>query len=395
MLGATEQRCTQVLALISAFAKGDLSRRVELSGAGDEVDAMIGGLHMLAEEMQRRIEELETLHGRLAAENESLRLEVRDARGEDGLVGPSEGLRRAIALVDRVAPTEATVLLQGETGTGKELMARAIHARSPRRDAPMVSVNCAALPRDLVESELFGHERGAFTGAGSRRVGRFEEAHKGTLLLDEIGDLPFELQGRLLRVLQEQTFHRVGGVKAVTVDVRVIAATHRDLRVDVDERRFRADLYYRLCAYPVAIPPLRERRDDIVPLALHFLGRFNERHGRRVLRIGADALAELEAWSWPGNVRELEGVIERGVIRAEGAVLNEVELDPRARGTAPPVVLSLEQVQVDLLESVLDATGWVIEGERGAASQLGLAPSTVRSKIRRFGLQRPRRQSVG
>jgi transcriptional regulator with GAF, ATPase, and Fis domain len=287
-------------------------------------------------------------------------------------------------------------LISGETGTGKELIARAIHSNSKRRDRPLIKVNCAALPTGLVESELFGHEKGAFTGAISRRIGRFELADGGTIFLDEIGEIPLEVQVKLLRVLQEREFDRVGGGKSpISVDVRVIAATNRDLLSAVREKTFREDLYYRLNVFPLRLPPLRERKSDI-PLLAHFLvKKYATSIGKSIARISAEALVRLDAYDWPGNVRELENIIERAVILAPGPVL-DIDPDvfvPRAVGSqfgdGEQSSPSLEDVERAHICKVLDESSWIIEGPKGAARVLGLHPNTLRSRLKKLGIARP------
>jgi transcriptional regulator with GAF, ATPase, and Fis domain len=289
-----------------------------------------------------------------------------------------------------VAPTDATVLIDGETGTGKELIARAIHSSSQRRDKPLIKINCAALPTGLVESELFGHEKGAFTGAIARHTGRFELADGGTIFLDEVGELPAEAQAKLLRVLQEREFDRVGGTAPKKVDVRVIAATNRDLLKAVREKAFREDLYYRLSVFPLALPPLRERSEDIPLLASFLLDKFAARVGKRFEGIDARTLRRLMAYPWPGNVRELENVLERAVILATGPML-EVDPDVLGQPGAKPAgrpSAALEDVERDHILAVLRQTKWVIEGPRGAATVLGLHPNTLRSRLKKLGLSR-------
>jgi transcriptional regulator with GAF, ATPase, and Fis domain len=299
-----------------------------------------------------------------------------------------------------VAGTNTTVLITGETGTGKELVARAIHEASPRRERLLVKVNCAAISAGLVESELFGHEKGAFTGAVGKHKGRFELAHGGTLFLDEVGELPLETQVKLLRVLQEREFERVGGTETIRVDVRVVAATNRNLPQMVARRQFREDLYYRLNVFPVALPPLRERADDIPPLAHAFLRRFARQAGKRIDDVSPEAMWRLLAYNWPGNVRELQNVIERAVVFARHNVLDidalpDLSASPplvpvspamSADGAAPRTIAEVERWYV---EQVLMETRWVIEGERGAARRLGLHPNTLRSRLKRWGVMRP------
>jgi len=313
------------------------------------------------------------------------------------LVGQSRALRQTLNQVAVVAPTDATVLLLGETGTGKELLARAIHERSARRDRPFVKVNCAAIPSGLLESELFGHERGAFTGAVSQRIGRFEMANGGTLFLDEIGEIPLDLQSKLLRVLQEQEFERVGGTRTLRVDVRVVAATNRDLAEMVAAGRFRDDLYYRLDVFPIAVPPLRARPEDVEPLVRHFVARFAARIGRRIDVISDDVLATLRLHPWPGNVRELENLVHRAVILSPGPRL---ELPPalptplRATPAPPDVSSTLEAVERSHILRVLEETNWTLGGPRGAAIRLGLKRTTLQSLLKRLGIVSPARPAL-
>ena len=317
--------------------------------------------------------------------------EIRSDR--DAMVGESPALRRVLEQIAQVGPTDSTVLIQGETGTGKELVARAIHERSPRRERPLVKVNCAALPRDLVESELFGHEKGAFTGAAQQRRGRFELADGGTLFLDEAGELPLEAQAKLLRVLQEREFDRVGGTRSLRTDVRVIAATNRDLQARVAAGGFRADLYYRLNVFPIVVPPLRERRDDIPGLVRHFAAKAARKLGRTLEGVSPAFVERASAYDWPGNIRELENLVERASIMSDGAVLDAVELFSRASPyeSAPSVAegdATLEEMERAHIRRVLERTRWVIEGERGAARVLGLNPSTLRGRLRKLGIRK-------
>jgi formate hydrogenlyase transcriptional activator len=313
-------------------------------------------------------------------------------------IGVSGAFARVLQQVAQVGPTDATVLITGETGTGKELIARRLHAVSARRQHALVVVNCAALPANLVESELFGHERGAFTGALQRRLGRFELAHGGTIFLDEVGELPLDVQAKLLRVLQEREFDRVGGASPVRVDVRVIAATNRPLERLMEEGRFRADLFYRLNVYQLALPPLRERREDIWLLADHFVRRFRVRFDKPVRSIDERSMERLLGYDWPGNVRELEHAMERAVLRAEGAELHIEAPGDRptggaeAGGPVPPVasastaLVSLDERERQYIQEVLHHTGGQIGGKGGAAEILGLASSTLRSRMAKLGL---------
>ncbi len=338
---------------------------------------------------------MEQEQARLRAQNLYLQEEIKADHNFEEIIGQSVPLLHVLENVRRVAPTDASVLISGETGTGKELIARAIHSNSKRRDRPLIKVNCAALPTGLVESELFGHEKGAFTGAIARRIGRFELADGGTIFLDEIGEIPLEVQVKLLRVLQEREFDRVGGGKSpISVDVRVIAATNRDLLSAVREKTFREDLYYRLNVFPLRLPPLRERKADI-PLLAHFLvKKYATSVGKSIERISAEALGRLDAYDWPGNVRELENVIERAVILSPNPVL-DIDPDvfvPRAVGSQSAVEQSspsLEEVERAHIRKVLEETSWIIEGPKGAARVLGLHPNTLRSRLKKIGIARP------
>jgi formate hydrogenlyase transcriptional activator len=313
--------------------------------------------------------------------------------GARPIIGNSRSLRQALHQVEIVAPTDATVLVLGETGTGKELIARAIHDASPRRRRPFIKMNCAAIPSSLLESELFGHERGAFTGAVAQRIGRFELADGGTLFLDEVGEIPLELQPKLLRVLQEQEFERLGGTRTLRVDVRVVAATNRDLHGMVGTQRFRDDLYYRLNVFPIAIPPLRERPEDIEALVHHFVARFARRMQRRIETIPDDTLAALRRHPWPGNVRELENLIQRAVILSTGV---ELRVPPAALEAPRSRIANDDSDTLGGLERahvmrVLEETNWIMSGSRGAAARLGLKRTTLQSRLKRLGLAPSRR----
>ena len=310
----------------------------------------------------------------------------------DGIIGSSRALRVLLAEVRMVAPTGSTVLIEGETGTGKELIARAVHIHSERRHRPFVKVNCAAIPAELLESELFGHERGAFTSAVAQRIGRFEAANGGTLFLDEIGDMPLHLQTKLLRVLQEQEFERVGGTRTIQVDVRIVAATNRDLKAMVEESKFRADLYYRLAVFPINVPPLRERRDDIALLTRYFVRKHAERMGRNIERISTQALDTLTSYDWPGNIRELQNVIERSVVLSSGPDLR-VAL-PELGGRPAAIVFHEQSTNVTELSErtrilqVLKETKGMVGGPEGAAARLGLKRTTLQARMRRYNIAR-------
>jgi transcriptional regulator with GAF, ATPase, and Fis domain len=348
-------------------------------------------LRLKAEEQVRGLTE------RLEAENDYLRRELAGPVAFREIIGESTALRAVLDKVAQVGPTEATVLILGETGTGKELFARAIHETSARAAGPLVKLNCAAIPSTLVESELFGHVEGAFTGATASKTGRFELADGGTIFLDEIGDMEPDLQAKLLRVLQEGEYEPVGSSETRRVDVRVVAATNRDLHGAMSEGRFRPDLYYRLNVFPIELPALRHRERDVLLLAERFVARGNQRLGRNVHLIPAAARSALLAHGWPGNVRELENVIERALVLSPGETL---QLDPASlRAVAAPVpgprftegrMRSLADVEREHLESVLEACRWKINGDGAAADQLGLHPSTLRHRMKKHGIERPR-----
>jgi PAS domain S-box-containing protein len=302
------------------------------------------------------------------------------------IVAESAAVKRAVAQVEQVAMTPATVLLRGETGTGKEVFAQAIHDLSPRHQRPMVTVSCAAIPTALIESELFGRERGAYTGALSRQIGRFEAANQSTLFLDEIGELPMEMQVKLLRVLQERTIERLGSTQPIKVDVRIIAATHRDLEAAVQDGTFREDLFYRLNVFPIVVPPLRERIEDIPGLVWAFVDEFSRAFGRTIDSIPKSNLRELESYPWPGNVRELRNVIERAVILSTGRQL--VIPVPRQAGRMPQTAMTLEALEIDHIRKVLESTNWRVRGAGGAAERLGLKPTTLESRMARLGISR-------
>jgi len=326
---------------------------------------------------------------------ERLRSGEQDERDRqfDQIVGSSPALESMLAEVERVAPTDSTVLVLGETGTGKELIARAIHNLSARYGRPFLKLNCAAIPFDLLESELFGHERGAFTGAVAQKIGRFEMADTGTLFLDEIGDLPLALQPKLLRVLQEQEFERLGSGRTHQINVRLVAATHRDLAEMVARNEFRSDLYYRLNVFPVLVPPLRERREDIRQLVLHFVEVFARRMGKHIEQIPQTTMNAFIAYPWPGNVRELQNLIERAVIRSDNGVLPN-PLPTSQGNTTPPAAAqgTLRDHEAALILQTLRGAGGMIGGPQGAAARLGLKRTTLVSKMKRLGIYRPRYQ---
>ncbi|HKP36499.1 MAG TPA: ABC transporter substrate binding protein [Pyrinomonadaceae bacterium] len=332
--------------------------------------------------------EVSRLKNELEAENIYLREELRADQMVGEMVGESDAIKYVVFKVNHVAVTDSTVLITGETGTGKELVARAIHKASLRNDRPFVTVNCATLPGSLIESELFGYEKGAFTGAAARKLGRFELANNGTIFLDEIGELPLESQVKLLRVLQEGEIERLGGGKAVKVDVRIIAATNRNLKHEIEKGTFREDLWYRLNVFPITVPPLRQRKEDIPLLVEHFVRNYAKKIGKSIRSISPRSMENLEAYMWPGNIRELANVIERAVIYTQGDVLHVVDLSESAREQAPTAIKSLEQIEREYILYILEQTGWRIEGPRGAAKLLGLNPSTLRTRMIKLGIHK-------
>jgi formate hydrogenlyase transcriptional activator len=326
----------------------------------------------------------------------------RDEGPFNGIIGSSPALKFVLGEVEQVAPTDSTVLVLGETGTGKELIAHAIHNLSARRGCPFVKVNCAAIPFDLLESELFGHEKGAFTGAIAQKIGRFEMAHTGTLFLDEIGELPLALQPKLLRVLQEQEFERLGSARTHRINVRLIAATHRDLIEMVARKAFRSDLYYRLNVFPIELPPLRERADDLPHLVSHFVNGFAARMRKPIRLVPPETMAAFTSYSWPGNVRELQNLIERAVIRSnDGVLLNPLlpaftrtAILPQKAPVQSPTSGTLSDCTRSIILRTLEDTGWVIGGSEGAAARLGLPRTSLITKMKRLGITRPKKGTV-
>jgi formate hydrogenlyase transcriptional activator len=367
------------------------------SSAYDTAD--LGFLQLVANQVALAIDnalafqEIAALKDQLSKEKAYLEEEARTEHNFEDIVGRSAALRQVLTQVETVAPTGSTVLIRGETGTGKELIARALHDLSPRRERTFVKLNCAAIPTGLLESELFGHEKGAFTGAISQKVGRFELAHQGTLFLDEVGDIPSELQPKLLRVLQEQEFERLGSTKTINVDVRLVAATNRDLAAMVADGRFRSDLYYRLNVFPLVLPPLRERADDIPPLVRHFTQRFARRMGRRIETIPSAVMEALAGYPWPGNIRELQNVIERAVILSPGSSLQVPlgDLQLAAAHAAAPTgeAVTLADAEREHIVGALRETGWVVGGPKGAAARLGMKRSMLYWKMKKLGISRP------
>ena len=337
-------------------------------------------------QLLERLREIEALKQRLESENIYLREEIRHLVEHADIVGQSAAMKKVLTEAEQVAGTDSTVLLLGETGTGKELLARAIHRMSLRKDRPLITVNCAALPPTLIESELFGREKGAYTGAMTRMTGRFEIADGSTLFLDEIGELPLDLQGKLLRVLEEGTFERLGSTKPLHVNVRIIAATNRDIEQEMKDGKFRQDLFYRLNVFPIVIPPLRERPEDIPLLVRAFVKEFQKRMGKEIESIPKKTMQALQSYSWPGNVRELRNVIEHAMILSKGKTLH---VDVPNRASSETVAAgSLEDMERRHILAVLEKTGWRVAGQGGAAEILGLKRTTLQSKMKKLGIKR-------
>jgi formate hydrogenlyase transcriptional activator len=343
------------------------------------------------ESLLSSLNEIGELKDLIESANVFLQDEIKLVHGFSEIIGNSDSLKYVLSKIEQVAPTDTTVLLLGETGTGKDLAASAIHDHSARKGSPLVKVNCSSLPATLIESELFGHEKGAYTGAQARTIGRFELANGGTIFLDEIGELPLELQPKLLRVLQDGTFERLGGAHTIEVNVRVIAASNRDLKTAVEKALFREDLWYRLNVFPITLPPLRQRKEDIPLLISFFVGKFSTKMGRSIESVAPAAMKELQNYPWPGNVRELSNVIERAVINTQGAVLVLADkLDvPHENNSLSGDTRSLEEMEREFILQRLEQTNWKIEGTGGAAESLGINSSTLRNRMKKLGIQRP------
>jgi formate hydrogenlyase transcriptional activator len=366
-----------------------LGKRDDTAYTREEVDFLMQLSNQVAIAVENALfyGEVRTLKDNVDEENVYAEDEIASLPNFEGIVGKSAALQRVLRQVEIVAPTDSGVLVQGETGTGKELIARAIHNLSPRRDRPFVKLNCAAIPSGLLESELFGHEKGAFTGAIMRKAGRFEVADKGTLFLDEVGDIPLELQPKLLRVLQEHEFERLGSTRTQQVDVRVIAATHRDLKQMVEDGLFRSDLFYRLHVFPVGIPPLRDRREDIPMLVLHYVDKYARRMKRQIETIPSQAMEALASYAWPGNVRELQNFIERAVILSPGTVLRPPLAELKQAVQAPSSKIStLEEAEREHVLRAVRESNWVIGGPNGAAARLGMKRTTLAYRIRKLNI---------
>jgi transcriptional regulator with GAF, ATPase, and Fis domain len=366
-------------------------RTEELIRANAQLSQEIDEHKDAKETLQGAFEEIKQLKDRLEAENIHLQQEVAREYNFGEIIGQSNAISYVFFRVEQVAPQDATVLLLGETGTGKGVIARAIHDRSSRKNRPMITVNCTALPGNLIESELFGREKGAFTGAHARQMGRFELADGGTIFLDEIGEMPLELQSKLLRVLQDGEFERLGSPRTIKVNVRIIAASNRNLEEEIRANRFREDLFYRLSVFPITIPPLRQRKEDIPLLVNYFVAKFNKKTGKKIDSVSKETLNALQEYHWPGNVRELESVIERAVITSQGTalqVLDRFDTFAKTGELAAQDVKALAELEHGHILQVLQKTGWRIEGKNGAAILLGLNPSTLRARMRKYGIHR-------
>ncbi|GFM38221.1 sigma 54-interacting transcriptional regulator [Desulfovibrio psychrotolerans] len=374
----------------------ELDRKVaertrELTLANELLVQEIGVRKEAEDSLRLALREIKLLKDRLLAENVYLQQEVARASNFGEIIGKGRAISRVFAKIDMVAPQDTTVLLLGETGSGKGVVARAIHARSSRKDRPMVTVNCTALPANLIESELFGREKGAFTGAAARQMGRFELADGGTIFLDEIGEMPVDLQCKLLRVIQDGEFERLGSPRTIKVDVRIIAASNRNLEEEIKKGNFREDLYYRLNVFPITIPPLRSRKEDIQLLVNFFVAKFNKKIGKQIQTIPLESLDILQEYSWPGNVRELESVVERAVISSRGSALHVEDRFsplPKPNDASLQDIKSLPDMERDYILRVLQKTNWRIEGKNGAAVILDMNPSTLRARMRKFGIHR-------
>ncbi|WP_166437253.1 sigma 54-interacting transcriptional regulator [Niastella caeni] len=390
----------KVIGNIAAFDKMPMSKeqnqtailKIFAARAGAEIERIEAqkNLEKANEELAKRLQEIEELKNQLAAENKYLQEEIRFNNNFDDIVTKSRNFQKILQQIEQVATTDATVLIIGESGTGKELLARAVHNISNRSKRPLIKVNCATLPANLIESELFGHERGAFTGAMEKRIGRFELADGGTIFLDEIGELPVELQAKLLRVLQEGEFERLGNPKTLKVNVRVIAATNRNLEQAIEKKEFREDLFYRLNVFPIVSPPLRDRKEDIPLLVKHFCQKYEAKVGKKITNIPGKVIDALMAYNWPGNIRELENIIERALILSRGNTLEYGEWvpAPKTLNKEQPAAQKLEDLEKEHIIAVLNKTGWKVSGEKGAAKILGLNPTTLEARMKKLGIER-------
>ena len=393
ILEVTERKRTEE---VLQKAYGDLDLKVrertgELTRANEQLSQEIEERKGTEESLRSAYAENKQLKDRFQAENIYLHKVIDKEYNFGEIIGRSNALEYVFFKVEQVAPQEATVLLLGETGTGKGLVARSIHGKSSRKDRPMITVNCSALPANLIESELFGREKGAFTGSHDRQVGRFELADNSTLFLDEIGEMPIDLQTKLLRVIQDGEFERLGSPKTIKVNVRIIASTNRNLEEEIRKGRFREDLFYRLNVFPITIPPLRQRKEDIPFLVDYFVAKFNKKTGKKIETVSKDTLNVLQEYDWPGNVRELESIIERAVITSQGTglqILDRFVNSPQAGEQEARDGKSLATLERDHILQALEKTAWRIEGKKGAAAMLGLNPSTLRGRMRKEGIRR-------
>ncbi|GAB6272442.1 MAG TPA: Fis family transcriptional regulator [Syntrophaceae bacterium] len=357
-----------------------------LQKAHDKLEAQVAER---TAELRTALSEIQAMKEQLEVENIYFRHESKMKHQHENIIGQSDGLKYVLYRAEQAAPTNATILILGETGTGKELIAAVIHHLSSRKDRPLFTVNCAALPANLIESELFGSEKGAFTGANARRIGRFEVANGSTLCLDEIGELPLELQAKLLRVIQHHEFERLGSSQTIKIDVRIVATTNRDLEEEVRQGRFRQDLFYRLNVFPITVPPLRLRKDDIPLMVQSFIERFSRKLGKQITSISKETMKTLQDYPWPGNVRELESIVERAVILSPGPVLQLVDKLKISSPILSSAVRTLEETERNQIMKILEETGWRIEGHDGAAAILGLHASTLRARMHKIGILRP------
>jgi PAS domain S-box-containing protein len=365
------------------------ARTAELTKANTKLKREIEERKLAVQTLEHALVEIKELKNRLEAEKTYLQEEIKSQYNYENIIGNSDELRYTLYKVEQIAPTNTAVILLGETGTGKELIARAIHGTGPRKNRAFVKVNCAALPSNLIESELFGHEIGAFSGAVAQRLGRFEVADGATLFLDEIGELPLELQTKLLRVIQDGEFERLGSSQTIKVDVRVIAATNRNLEEDVRSGRFRQDLWYRLNVFPITVPPLRSRMEDLPVLVKFFVNKVSKKLGKSIDYIPKSVMKTLGNYHWPGNVRELENVIERAVINASGNKLRLMDTLDKTQKVLAAAPKTLEKVERDYIIRILDETRWKVAGKNGAAEILGLNSSTLRARMRKLGIRKP------
>jgi PAS domain S-box-containing protein len=357
-----------------------------LQKAHDKLEAQVAER---TAELRTALSEIQAMKEQLEVENIYFRHESKMKHQHENIIGQSDGLKYVLYRAEQAAPTNATILILGETGTGKELIAAVIHHLSSRKDRPLFTVNCAALPANLIESELFGSEKGAFTGANARRIGRFEVANGSTLCLDEIGELPLELQAKLLRVIQHHEFERLGSSQTIKIDVRIVATTNRDLEEEVRQGRFRQDLFYRLNVFPITVPPLRLRKDDIPLMVQSFIERFSRKLGKQITSISKETMKTLQDYPWPGNVRELESIVERAVILSPGPVLQLVDKLKISSPILSSAVRTLEETERNQIMKILEETGWRIEGHDGAAAILGLHARTLRARMHKIGILRP------